>query len=815
MKENGNTQSNESGHFRLSDPSRPGWGLSALPGQVVGLGVGRNPKHFAGLRYQIIRQLRLQQSIFDEDSRRYWHYSLLDTAQGQPPGVKIDGMRFIRLIAHVNGYVESARRRIAGFGARTIGAVAGLDCRLAPIIAQYSIPLCPNCAERMNRSDPSSIARSLRLAHKGETLIIVGQVRAAPNSSLSLGQLIEMTEVERVVIGDRLFTHEEIGSDIEYSPSDKVADFGNKLPNLFVVLDSVSLSSDAAQLQLLETLISNAERRWGKPIWILKISTPTKTVTNQVVVSSGFVCPACEEFAQPLSIQALELEDRAILCQQCEGRGYIFADKCSACLGVGLIQEWTRASLFGVELHELGQRSPKDLKLILEESDLPASTVESSISLLQVLDKLGFGDYRIGDNCQFFSCGEKVRWALLEQFAYSLSDATIIFDLALDVFDQREVKELLGVLRELAGDGNCCLVMTARTNVLTECDVAADFDINETPASYSATWTDPNQIQNLNLINIQAGAWIAEKLSLPTNGLFCVSGSSGSGKTTLLRDVLGDLFKRGGPKLSLVSPSSPISQESFSHFEYLDVFGAQGQQACGPLESLASLSGLDSLLAKHFCLTKEARLKGFLAKDFSLRQSRRKCKKCRGLGAILDGMFFDNYDYQLMGGEQPCQDCRGVGLSEEILEVNWNSLGFGGLLAGSWTELEAQSFGDASIIQTCRNFIQFGFGPSSVGGACADLCPVDKIKAWFASSFSRRGLAFNNRPGAMFALDYPFIGLTRSEIVDLFAIMRELTDLGHTIYSVDNNPELSPLFDQTVQIESFLSGDCSRRSRIV
>jgi excinuclease ABC subunit A len=303
-------------------------------------------------------------------------------------------------------------------------------------------------------------------------------------------------------------------------------------------------------------------------------------------------------------------------------------------------------------------------------------------------------------------------------------------------------------------------------------------------------------------------------LSLPTNGVFCLAGPSGSGKTTLLRDILGDVFKRGGSKFSLVSPSSPVNQKTFSHFEYLDLLSTQNRLAVRSIDSIASVSGLDLLLAKHLSQTKEARLKGFLAKDFSLRQSRHKCKECLGRGVIFDGPSPANSDNNLLSDRHRCELCRGLRLSDEVLKTNWNGLEFGQLLAGSWTELESLSFGDSSIAKTVQNFIHFGFGSMSVGASCADLSHVDKIIAWFASSFSTRSVAFSEQPGAVFALDYPFVGLSFAEAENILAIMRKLTDLGHTIYCVDNNPAFSSLFDQTIRIESFLSGDGSRRSRI-
>jgi len=205
------------------------------------------------IRQQIHRQILMQRAVFEERLSNYWSVSLAELELLGESRAKIAGMRFVRLIDLKSKLVRLGHDRSAIFGNDSLACYAGIDLALEGTILENLTPSCVRCHSSMIKTNSMAISEIAQFGSDSETLILAGSILVESDSTLRLEQLMDMSQVERVVIEDRILNRQDLRHDSTYSLSERVADFGRKLPKLMLVFDSVTLplpANDQARLAL-------------------------------------------------------------------------------------------------------------------------------------------------------------------------------------------------------------------------------------------------------------------------------------------------------------------------------------------------------------------------------------------------------------------------------------------------------------------------------------------------------------------------------------------------------------------------------------
>ena len=504
---------------------------------------------------------------------------------------------------------------------------------------------------------------------------------------------------------------------------------------------------------------------------------------------------------------------RAVPCLQCDG-----ARLCKEALSVQVDGRNIR------ELEALSARRAlealENLSLSPTSRALAKAPLESAISRLRYLEKVGLGYLSLDRPTRSLSSGEQRRASLTKALGSDLVDMLYVLDEPSDGLHPSDCEKLLQTIVELRDRGNTVIVVDHNETILRGSDRVVEFGpeagakggravFEGTPEEMEASTTSltgsylagkratgaapRREISNVRSLEITgATGWNLKNVSatFPLNALVAIVGVSGAGKSALARETLYPaLCARVSGDPSAVE--NPLPYATLSGDEFLEEVALVDQTPIGrsPRSNPATFLKIFDDVRALYADTPEAKARGWNAGLFSFNVDGGRCKVCKGEGVVKTDMQFMSDVYAR------CPVCNGTRYQKRILEARIRGLNIAEALELTAAEAFVFFRGRPKIQQKLKKMIDVGLGYLPIGQSCLELSGGESQRLKLALY-----LTTPRKSGRLFIIDEPTSGLHFADVVRLIDCFNEIVDVGNSVIVVDHNPLLAKSADYVIEI---------------
>lgn len=319
----------------------------------------------------------------------------------------------------------------------------------------------------------------------------------------------------------------------------------------------------------------------------------------------------------------------------------------------------------------------------------------------------------------------------------------------------------------------------------------------ELPASEVASAAVKLSIKNARRNNLKNVS-----VEIPLQKLVCISGVSGSGKSSLIMETLLPVVQK---HCSVNAGRRSVSVDSS------EVKFALADAECDAIEGLESIrrvvavdnsplgrnrrsciatySKLWDDVRKVFAKTRDARAKGYDARQFSFNTGDGRCEGCKGTGLKDVRMTF------LPDATVPCPDCRGQRFNRATLAVRFSGKNVADVLAMRVDEA-ADFFGELDTLHhLMETFRRVGLGYLTLGQPASTFSGGEAQRVKLATE-----LASSRSNATLYILDEPTSGLHPADVVHLNRLLRDLVTAGNSVLVLEHNTDVMRNSDWMIDI---------------
>ena len=277
-------------------------------------------------------------------------------------------------------------------------------------------------------------------------------------------------------------------------------------------------------------------------------------------------------------------------------------------------------------------------------------------------------------------------------------------------------------------------------------------------------------------------------IQFPLQQLVCVTGASGSGKSSLIMQTLVPAIRRArGERIPAAGPFRELTgSDKITRLIRVD----QSPLGRSARSSPATYSKLWDEVRKVFARTREARLRGFSARHFSLATPEARCSRCSGRGQLsVDERRFA--DWQIR-----CPDCDGRRFSPSTLLIRYRGRSVADILELSLSEAALFFENFSRLANPLKLFNELGLGYLKMGQSASTLSGGEAQRVKLGTELAKQ----SNEGSTLFVLDEPTSGLHPADVQQLVAVLRRLIAGGNSVLVIEHNPELISAADWRIEI---------------
>ena len=374
------------------------------------------------------------------------------------------------------------------------------------------------------------------------------------------------------------------------------------------------------------------------------------------------------------------------------------------------------------------------------------------------------------------------------------------------------VDGLVGVMRDLVGDGNTVVVVDHDTRVLEAADylvemgpvagadggrVIAQGTVDQVAASEGSriapflsggsvarkrAAVEEDALFGLGKIHLETSQLHTVKplaADFPRGRLTAVTGVSGSGKTTLVLEELLPALEASIAGGQLPASVACVDACGIEKANLIDAspIGANVRS------TVATYSGIHDELRRAFARTDAAKADGWKPGAFSYNTGKLRCPTCDGTGSItLDVQFLPDVDIE-------CPDCRGSRYAPAMDAYRWEAADgalytLPQLMAMSVDELiplMAKLKKASARLQTLHDL---GLGYLTLGEPTPALSGGEAQRLKLASEMGKA------QDGSVFVFDEPSIGLHPLDVAVLLDVFDSLVESGATVIVIEHDLDI-------------------------
>lgn len=501
---------------------------------------------------------------------------------------------------------------------------------------------------------------------------------------------------------------------------------------------------------------------------------------------------------------------------------------CPKCHGARLRKESLSIKIKNKNIYEVALSSInenlkffKELPQILSFSEQKISQplIREIIRRLHFLIDVGVEYISLAREATSLSVGENQRIRLACQLGSGLSGVIYVLDEPTIGLHQRDIGNLVGVLKRLVDQKNTVIVVEHDRKIMESADwiieigpgagmsggkVVFEGKYRELIKSKTITGlylsgklkvqtkkTESKKESKNNWLELQGANQFNLKninLKIPLEKFVCVAGVSGSGKSTLIIETLAKALLKDFYRQKRITPGNYLK---ITGREFLNkiVLVDQGPIGRTPRSNPATYTGVFTLIRKLFTQTHQARMKGYNQTYFSFNTKLGRCPACAGEGFKKVEMYFLPDIYI------ECDVCIGKRFTPEILKIEYNSKNISDILDLSIEE--AKSF--FSNIPTIKDKLQLlcdvGLGYLKLGQNSNTLSGGESQRIKLAYELSKRETG-----KTIYILDEPTVGLHFDDIKKLLNILRRLSQKGNSVLVIEHNPDVIMESDWIIEL---------------
>jgi len=514
-------------------------------------------------------------------------------------------------------------------------------------------------------------------------------------------------------------------------------------------------------------------------------------------------------------------------CKTCHGIGRIFdRDErelaiCRMCHGKRLNELPLSVTVNGCNIHELGERSVRDVMQFFDHLELDSHQAQIADRLvkeirhrLAFLNNVGLAYLTLNRDARTLSGGESQRIRLARQLGSGLSGVLYVLDEPSIGLHQRDNKRLINTLQALRDLGNTVLVVEHDDETIRSADYVVDMgpgagkngghivahgaprQIMRNPDSLTGQYLsgkqyisrnqpirEPKSFVTLhhanahNLQNIEA--------HFPVDVFCTISGVSGSGKSSLVMHELIPTLRR-----SIISPQRKLENDKVSGLDPIDNLVVISQAPIGrtPRSNPATYLGIFDDIRSLFAQLPESQARGYKAGRFSFNVRGGRCEKCQGDGVLTVTLHF------LPDVTLTCDQCHGARYNEATLEVAYRNHTISDILNMNVEEACNFFMHYTRIYKRLKLMWDVGLGYLKLGQSSTTLSGGEAQRIKLVNELAKRGSR------TIYVLDEPTTGLHADDVKRLISVLQRLVDKGNSVYVIEHNLDVLKVADYVIDL---------------
>lgn len=449
--------------------------------------------------------------------------------------------------------------------------------------------------------------------------------------------------------------------------------------------------------------------------------------------------------------------------------------------------------------------------------------LEGILARLGYLEQVGLSYLSLDRGSKTLSGGEMQRVNLTACLGASLTETLFALDEPSIGLHAKDVDRLIGILRELASQGNAVCVVEHDERIIRSADQI--IEIGPSPGATGGQITfcgsvaklesDKKSItgdylsgrKTINLLSSVRNKKILKQqpllrihgassnnickldLDIPIGCFVALAGVSGSGKSTLLHNIIreGLIAPLGNPMRNSATTCNICADVDFAEIVTID------QTSIGktPRSNPALFADAWNSIRSAFARTDDARRAGLSASHFSFNSKEGRCEECEGLG-------YERIEMQFLADVfTPCPTCEGRRFKDEILSIRLDGLDVTEVLSLSVTAA-IEKF--SRIPRAARNLnavAEVGLGYLSLGQPLSTLSGGESQRLKLAKYITKLGVG--DKP-SLLLIDEPTTGLHRDDVACLLKVIKRLTDNGHSLIVIEHQLDIIANADQVIEL---------------
>lgn len=520
---------------------------------------------------------------------------------------------------------------------------------------------------------------------------------------------------------------------------------------------------------------------------------------------------------------------------------------CPSCNGKRLGQEALSYKISDLDIAEVCDLPVSGLIKFFRDADISsfqknlAKELLRQINLkLQFLNRVGLDYLGLNRQGKTLSGGEYQRVNLSNQLSSLLTGTLYVLDEPTVGLHPRDTERIAKIMAELSGLGNTIIVVEHDRDIINSADWLVELGPGGGHQGGEVVFSGPKDkflktdtltakyITGVEKVEHQtrdrvSGAGLRNKrklilygaegnnlksvdLKIPIETLTTVTGVSGSGKSSLVVETLYGALARHFK----LEPEFPLPYKTIEGMGYIRNVKLIDQTPIGksPRSNAVTYLKIFDPIRKIFSEQHEAKAYGYTPGFFSFNVTGGRCEACKGEGYQKMEMYFFEDLYI------KCEECNGKRYKPEALRVTYQGKNINDVLSMTVDEA-ADFFSDVPQIQgkfslmkdIGLGYIRIGQPATTFSGGeaqrlkiCAELSQMAgsrEQRAWISKANPKSP---NPKPGYLYILDEPTVGLHFSDVKALLNILQRLVDAGNSVLVIEHNLDVIQASDWLIDL---------------
>ncbi|MDP3112563.1 MAG: excinuclease ABC subunit UvrA [Thermodesulfovibrionales bacterium] len=518
---------------------------------------------------------------------------------------------------------------------------------------------------------------------------------------------------------------------------------------------------------------------------------------------------------------------------------------CPSCNGKRLGKEALSYKISELDIAEVCDLPVSGLIKFFRDADISsfqrnlAKELLRQINLkLQFLNRVGLDYLGLNRQGKTLSGGEYQRVNLSNQLSSLLTGTLYVLDEPTVGLHPRDTERIAKIMAELSGLGNTIIVVEHDRDIINSADWIVELGPGGGHQGGEVVFSGPKDkflkadtltakyITGVEKVEHQtrdriSGAGSRNKrklilygaegnnlksvdLKIPVETLTTVTGVSGSGKSSLVVETLYGALARHFK----LGPEFPLPYKTIEGMEYIRNVKLIDQTPTGksPRSNAVTYLKIFDPIRKIFSEQHEAKAYGYTPGFFSFNVTGGRCEACKGEGYQKMEMYFFEDLYI------KCEECNGKRYKPEALRVAYHGKNINDVLSMTVDEA-ADFFSDVPQIQgkfslmkdIGLGYIRIGQPATTFSGGeaqrlkiCAELSQIAGVRKQRAGISKTK--TPNSKPGCLYILDEPTVGLHFSDVKALLNILQRLVDAGNSVLVIEHNLDVIQASDWIIDL---------------